>query len=127
MSLWNSRGPLDSGDIARTFEESREAYKRWKGTLTSTARDLEALLDYENAKDNILATMFDAHRAALGDVALNACRESVRLRRVVRRSVFTQRETWPEESWHQIAYLMTSSELCLAGVLEYASTRVRNS
>lgn len=113
---------LDCGDIARTFGESREAYMRWKGTLTSKARDPEVLLDHENAKDTILTPMFNAHRTALGDAALKACRESVRLRRIVRRSVFTQRETWPEESWHPIAHLLTSRELCLAGILEYITT-----
>ena len=70
---------LDCGDIARTFGESREAYMRWKGTLTSKARDPEVLLDHENAKDTILTPMFNAHRTALGDAALKACRESVSL------------------------------------------------
>ena len=110
---------LDSGDIARTFEESLEAYKRSKESLTGKARDLEALLDHENARENILATMFNAHRATLGDAAVKAALESIKLRRIVRKSVFPQQEAWPEESWHQIAHLMTSSELCCAGILEY--------
>ena len=94
---------LDSGDIARTFEESLEACKRSKESLTGKARDLEALLDHENARENILATMFNAHRATLGDAAVKAALESTKLRRIVRKSVFPQQEAWPEESWHQIA------------------------
>ena len=66
--------------------------------------------------------MFNAHRSALGDRVIKASLESVRLRRIVRKSVIPHRETWPEESWHQIAHLMTSSELCLAGIVEYLAT-----
>ena len=80
------------------------------------------MLDHENARENDLVTMFNAHRAALGDRVIKAALESVRLWRIVRRSVISQRETWPEESWHRIAHLMTSSELCVAGIVKYLTT-----
>ena len=48
--------------------------------------------------------------------------ESIRLRRIVRRSILPQRERWPEEPWERIGHLMTNSELCLAGILEYLAT-----
>ena len=83
---------------------------------------MEDVLDHENAKENVLATVFTAHRTALGNLALKAALENVRLRRIVEKSVIPHRETWPEESWHGIAHLMTSSELCLAGILEYITT-----
>ena len=110
---------LGNGDIARTFEESLEAYKRWKESLTGKAMNLENVLDHENARENVLATMFNAHRTALGNLGLKAALESTKLRKIVRKSVFPQQEAWPEESWHRIAHLMTSSELCCAGILEY--------
>ena len=113
---------LDSGDIARTFEESLEAYKRWKESLTGEAMNLENVLDLENAKENVLATVFNAHRNELGEQAVKAALESVRLRRITRRSTVRNRETWPEESWHRIAHLMTGSELCLVGILEYLAS-----
>ena len=101
------------------FSSLLEAYTRWKESLTGEAMNLENVLDLENAKENVLATVFKDHRAKMGDMALKAALESVRLRRVVRKSVIPHRETWPEESWHRIAHLMTSSELCLVGILEY--------
>ena len=114
---------LDSGDIARTFEESLEAYTRWKESLTGEAMNLENVLDHEDAKENVLATVFNAHRTALGDKVINPALESTKLRRIVRESVIPHRETWPEESWHRIARLMTGSELCGVGIVEYLTTK----
>ena len=115
---------LDSGDIAQTFEESREAYKLWKVSHSGENGDLGTLLAQQDGLDDVLATMFNDHRAALGDAAVKASLESLRLRKIVRRSTIPHRETWPEESWHQIAHLMTSSELCVAGIVEYLVTGV---
>ena len=114
---------LDSGDIAQTFEESREAYTRWKGTPTK-AGDPEVLLAQEDQSDDALIAAFNDHRELLGDTTVKASLESVRLRRIVRRSVIPYRETWPQESWEKIAHLMSSSELCVAGIVEYLVTGV---
>ena len=113
---------LDSGDIAQTFEESREAYKLWKVSHSGENGDLGTLLAQQDGLDDVLATMFNDHRAALGDATVKASLESVRLRRIVRRSVIPYRETWPQESWEKIAHLMSSSELCVAGIVEYLTT-----
>ena len=115
---------LDSGDIARTLEGSREAYKLWKVSHSGENGDLGTLLAQQDGLDDVLATMFNDHRAALGDAAVKASLESLRLRKIVRRSTIPHRKTWPEESWRQIAHLMTSSELCVAGIVEYLVTGV---
>ena len=113
---------LDSGDIAQTFEESREAYKLWKVSHSGENGDLGTLLAQQDGLDDVLATMFNDHRELLGDTTVKASLESVRLRRIVRRSVIPYRETWPQESWEKIAHLMSSSELCVAGIMEYLTT-----
>ena len=78
---------MDCCDIARTFEESREAYKRWKESLPWTELGLEAMLHQEDRFDNALAATFDAHRELLGDAAVKAGLENIRLRKIVRRSI----------------------------------------
>ena len=45
--------------------------------------------------------------------------EGIRLRRIVRKSTLPHQEAWPEESRQRIAHLMTSSDRCHAGILEY--------
>ena len=80
------------------------------------------MLDQENRFDDAIAATIEEHWDVLGEQALKGVRETVNLRRIVRESVIPFRETWPEESWHQIAHLMTGSELCLAGILEFVAT-----
>ena len=81
------------------------------------------MISLEDEKDDTLAATFDLHRDGLGEQAVKAALESVKLRGIVRRSVIPYRETWPEESWHQIGALMTSPDLCNAGILECMATR----
>ena len=113
---------LGSTDIARTFEESREAYSRWKRNLSNSEKDPEVLLERENATDNFLTTMLNDHKATLGTLCVKAALESVKLRRIARMSVLPHREIWPEGSWNRIGELMTNSELCLAGIVEHLAT-----
>ena len=115
---------LESQDLLHTFEEKREEYSKWLGSLPSAEGDLETLLAQEDRKDDALIAAFNDHRELLGDANIKATLESVRLRKIVRRSTIPYRETWPEESWEKIAHLMTSSELCNAGILEYLATGV---
>ena len=115
---------LESQDLLHTFEEKREEYSKWLGSLPSAEGDLETLLAQEDRKDDALIATFNDHRELLGDANIKATLESVRLRKIVRRSTIPYRETWPQESWHQIAHLMTSSELCNAGILEHLATGV---
>ena len=113
---------LESQDLLHTFEEKREEYSKWRDSLASAEGDLETLLAQEDRKDDALIAAFNDHRELLGDANIKATLESVRLRKIVRRSTIPYRETWPQESWHQIAHLMTSSELCHAGILEHLAT-----
>ena len=115
---------LESQDLLHTFEEKREEYSKWRDSLAANGRDLETLLAQEDRKDDALIATFNDHRELLGDANIKATLESVRLRKIVRRSTIPYRETWPQESWHQIAHLMTSSELCNAGILEHLATGV---
>ena len=114
---------LDGGDLLHTFEGRLEAYRRWKDSLARTEPGPEATLDQEGQFDDTpLAAAFEEHRDELGEQAVRGAREIVNLRRIVRESVVPYRETWPEASWERIAHLMTGSELCLAGILEFVST-----
>ena len=106
---------LESEDMFRTFGEMREEYTRWRDYLAWTEQDLESVMAQENRFDDALVATFEDHRGLLGDPAVKAGLENVRLRKIVRRSVIPHREAWPEESWELIAHLMTSRELCNAG------------
>ena len=105
-----------------TFEEIRKEYKKWRDSLAANGRDPETVMAQEEQQDGALAATFEEHRGELGDATVKAALESIRLRRIVRRSTIPHREAWFQESWHQIAHLMTSSELCLAGIVEYPAT-----
>ena len=113
---------LESWDISRIFGEMSQEYRKWRDSLAATGRDLEAVMAQEDQQDGALAATFEEHRAVLGDASVKAGLEIVRLRKIVRRSTIPHRETWPAESWQRIAHLMTSSELCLAGIVEYLVT-----
>ena len=113
---------LMATDIHRVLGEKREAYMRWRDSLPGTELALQAVLDQEDQLSHALSATFDAYSEELGEQPVKAALEGIRLRRIVRRSVFPYRETWPEESWERIGHLMTKSELCHAGMLEYLST-----
>ena len=118
---------LDTEEFPNTFEGSLEAYKRWKDSLATTEPDLETVMAREDRNDAALAATFEEYRDVLGEQTARGAREIVNLRRIVRESVIPYRETWPEESWERIAHLMTGSELCLAGIVEYLATGEGNS
>ena len=88
---------LESQDLLHTFEEKREEYSKWLGSLPSAEGDLETLLAQEDRKDDALIAAFSDHRELLGDAAVKAAMENIRLRKIVRRSTLPHRETWPEE------------------------------
>ncbi len=113
---------LDSGDLVHAFQEKREEYKRRKESLAGTEIGLDHVMAREARIDDSLAAAFNEHRDVIGERAVKGSLEAVNLRRIVRESVIPYRETWPEESWERIARLMTGSELCLAGILEYIDT-----
>jgi hypothetical protein len=113
---------LESQDLLHAFEEKREEYSKWRDSLARTELGPENLMAQEDRKDDALIAAFNDHRELLGDANIKASLESVRLRKIVRRSTIPYRETWPQESWEKIAHLMTSSELCNAGILEYLAT-----
>ena len=113
---------LESWDISHIFGEMSQEYKKWRDSLAANGRDLETVMAQEEQQDGALAATFEEHRGELGDATVKAALESIRLRRIVRRSTIPHREAWSQESWRQIAHLMTSSELCLAGIVEYITT-----
>ena len=113
---------LDSGDLAHAFQEKREEYKRRKESLAGTEIGLDHVMAREARFDDSPAAAFNEHRDVIGEREVKGSPEAVNLRRIVRESVIPYRETWPEESWERIARLMTGSELCLAGILEFAAT-----
>ena len=113
---------LNTGDLAHAVNEAREAYERWKESLAGTEQDPDAVLAREARFDDAPAATFEENRELLGDPAVKATLEILRLRKIVRESVIPYRETWPEESWERIAHLMTGSELCLTGILEFITT-----
>ena len=113
---------LEATDIHRAFEETREVYTRWRGSLPPVEGDPETVLAHEDEKEDALTATFGVHSEELGEAITKAVMEGIRLRRIVRRSILPQREGWPEESWERIGHLMTNSELCLAGILEYLAT-----
>ena len=115
---------LQSRDLASAFTERREAYRGWKESLTNEATDLEVMLAHEDRLGDSLSATFEEHQDELGERAVRAIREALRLRKIVRRSVIPHRETWPQDSWHRIGRLMNDSELCLAAILEYLATGV---
>ena len=67
-------------------------------------------------QDGALAATFEEHRGELGDATVKAALE---LHQTIAEDSQTvddpHREAWSQESWRQIAHLMTSSELCLDG------------
>lgn len=110
---------LDSGDLVHTYKEARERYRSWKDSLATAEWDQETVVAQEARFEDALVATFEEHRAELGEQTVRGTRETVNLRRIVRKSVIPHRETWPEESWERIAHLMTMSELCWVVVLEF--------
>ena len=113
---------LDTDDIHNVINVKREEYQRWRASQPAQVSDPETVLAQEARFDDTLATFLEGHRDELGEQAVKAALESVKLRRIARDSVLPHRETWPEESWLRIGQLMTRSEVCLAGILEHLTT-----
>ena len=113
---------LDSDDTQEVFEATILDYKKWRDSVSVEESDLETVLAQEERFDETLTTTLNCHRNELGEQAVKAALESVRLRRIARRSTVRNRETWPEESWHRIGDLIASSELCIAALLEHLIT-----
>ena len=113
---------LDSGGIFQAFEERREEYQRWQESLSGTEEDLESVLAQEDRFHDALAAIIEEQRDEMGERAVKAVLGGINLRRIVREATLPYRDTWPEESWHRIAHLMASNDLCHAGILEYLST-----
>ena len=113
---------LESRDIASTFRKSREAYRVWKESRTNEATDLDVVLAEEDRLDESLARITLEHQDDLGERAIRAIQEAIRLRKIARQSVPPHQHTWPAESWDRIGSLMASSELCLAAILRYLTT-----
>ena len=113
---------LEATDIHRTLKETQEEYQRWRASLSAEDGDPETVLDRDEQFDHTLAAFLEGHRDELGDQAVKAALESVKLRRIARMSVLPHRETWPEESWLRIGHLMARSEICIAGILEHLTT-----
>ena len=113
---------LDTDDIHNVINVKREEYQKWRDSLPAEDSDPETVLAREERFDDTLAVALEGQRYELGDQAVKAGKESVRLRRIARESVLLHQETWPEESWLRIGDLMSNSEICIAGILECLAT-----
>ena len=113
---------LHTDDTHSAFEEMSVEYQRWRHSLPAEESDSETVLAQEARFDDTLAAFLEGHRDELGDQAVKAALESVKLSRIARVSVLPHRETWPEESWLRIGHLMARSEICIAALLEHLTT-----
>ena len=113
---------LHTDDINSAFDVAKEEYQRWRDSLPVKESDPETVLAQEARFDDTLAAFLEGHRDELGDQAVRAALETVKLRRIARMSVLPHREIWPEGSWERIGQLMANSELCLAGIVEHLAT-----
>ena len=113
---------LHTDDLHNVIDEKKEEYRRWRDSLPIKDSDLDSLRDQEKRFDDTLAVALEGHRYELGDQAVKAGKESVRLRQIARESVLLHQETWPEESWDRIGDLMSNSEICIAGIFECLTT-----
>lgn len=123
---------LESTDIFATFADKREAYKDWRNAwvsafadnVTDNDVDMETVMAMQDAQDNQLKSIFTGSQERLGEPAVRALLGAIGLNKVVRNSTMPHSESWPEESWHEIAHLFTSSELCMIGVLHHLATGI---
>ena len=113
---------LLTDDINSAFDVAKEEYQRWRASQPAEESEPETVLAQEARFDDTLAAFLEEHRDELGDQAVKAALESVKLRRIARMSVLPHRETWPEESWLRIGHLMARSEICIAALLEHLTT-----
>ena len=93
---------LLTDDINSAFDVAKEEYQRWRHSLPAEESDPETVLAQEARFDDTLAAFLEGHRDELGDQAVKAALESVKLRRIARDSVLPHREIWPEGSWERI-------------------------
>ena len=113
---------LHTDDIHIVIDEKKGEYRRWRDSLPAEDSDPKTALAREERFDDTLAATFGSDQGILGEQAVKAILESIKLQRIVRRSVLPHRETWPEESWDRIGDLMSKSEICIAGILECLTT-----
>ena len=116
---------LEATDIHGAFEEAMAEYGRWRDSTLAGEGELEAVVALEDEKEVALEAAFEAHRRTLGEQSVKALQQVVLLRRIARGSI-PERESWPEEAWRRIGCLMTTADLCIAGILEYLATGAGN-
>ena len=123
---------LESDDIFSTFAEKRTEYKDWRSAwvsaLTDQAKakgvDIESVLAMQDSQDDHLKQIFAGSHERLGEPAVRALVGAVSLNKIVRNATMPHSDGWPEESWHHIAHLFASSELCMVGVLHHLATGI---
>ena len=116
---------LEATDIHGAFEEAMAEYGRWRDSLPTGEEDPEAVRTHENRLEVALEAAFEEHRRTLGEQSVKALQQTVLLRRIAR-GLIPERESWPEEAWRRIGCLMTTADLCIAGILEYLVTGAGN-
>ena len=116
---------LEATDIHGAFEEAVAEYSRWRDSTLAGEGELEAVVALEDEKEYALEAAFEEHRRTLGEQNIRALQQVVLLRRIARGSI-PERESWPEEAWRRIGCLMTTADLCIAGILEYLATGAGN-
>ena len=116
---------LEATDVHGAFEEAMVEYGRWRDSTLAGEGELEAVVALEEEKEDALEAAFEEHRRTLGEQSVRALQQVVLLRRIARGSI-PERESWPEEAWRRIGCLMTTADLCIAGILEYLATGTGN-
>ena len=116
---------LEAEDLGHVFVEMREIFRNWILSHPGEEGDLESVLSLEDRKDDAIATVLGRHQDELGERTLRATAEGIRLRRIVRNSTLPYRETWPEESWYQIARRLADNELCNLAIIDFLATGER--
>ena len=123
---------LESEDIYTTFADKRREYKDWRSAWVAALADeatvndvdIETVLAMQDAQDAHLISNFRSSQDRLGEPAVRALTGAVSLKKIVRNATMPHSEGWPEESWHHIAHLFASSELCMIGVLHHLATGI---
>ena len=123
---------LESEDIFATFADKRTQYKDWRSAwvsaLAGEARakdvDIESVMAMQDAQDDHLTKIFTGSQERLGEPAVRALVGAVSLKKIVRNATMPHSEGWSEESWHYIAHLFASSEICMIGVLHHLATGI---
>ena len=123
---------LESDHMYATFAGKRREYKDWRSAWVSalaneaTAKDVDigSVLAVQDAQDDHLKKIFTGSQERLGEPAVRALVGAVSLKKIVRNSTMPHSNGWPEQSWHYIAHLFASCELCMIGVLHHLATGI---